>query len=645
MARVKSSGLSRRAFLGGSALVGGAFSVSPSAAWSEGESAPPPAKAALPPADPDAEHTTPAELPPMTFKRSGADFMVDVIKTLGVDYVACNPGSSFRGLQESIINYGGNAQPEILTCCHEESSVALAHGYYKIAGKPMMAMVHGTVGLQHASMAIYNAYADRVPVLITTAVSADANTRRPGVEWQHSVQDGAAMVRDITKWDDTPASLQHFAESQVRAMKIALSVPMGPVLITADADLQEMELAPTHQASLSIPKLSIDRHPQGDSGAVAEAAKLLVAAESPVIIADRYRRTPNGHTLLIQLAEALQAPVIDTGNRFNFPSQHPLNLSGERSQLLREADVILALELADVWSLNHVLRDVPGRPWHTAGGDTCKILTIGTAGTVIKSNYQDFQRYAEADISIAGDAETTLPNLIAEIEKRLDAGRIATLQGRGAKCAERAGRLRKQREARIQEVWNLSPVSSERLIMELYEQIKGDDWSLVGAPNPLATRLLPMEKYYHHTGGSGASGIGYGAPAAVGSALANRDAGRISVTIQPDGDLMYAPGVLWTAAHHQIPILFVMFNNRAYHQELMHLQRIENRLERGLRNFGIGTTLTKPNIDFSKLAASMGLYAEGPIADPAALGAAIRRAMEVVRRGEPALVDVVTQPR
>src|SRR6202167_2956590 len=166
--------------------------------------------------------------------RSGSDFMVDVIKSLGIEYVCSVAGSSFRALHESVINYGGNSAPEFITCCHEESSVAMAHGYAKIEGKPVVVFAHGTVGLQHAAMAIYNAYCDRVPVYIIIGNTLDATKRRPGAEWDHSVQDAAAMVRDYVKWDDSPTSLQHFAESAVRAYKIAMTPPMAPVLLVAD---------------------------------------------------------------------------------------------------------------------------------------------------------------------------------------------------------------------------------------------------------------------------------------------------------------------------------------------------------------------------------------------------------------------------
>src|SRR5712691_1392605 len=181
----------------------------------------------------------PSNVDVLTMERSGSDFMVDVLKSVGLEYISSNPGSSFRGLHESIINYGGNEAPEFITCCHEESSVALAHGYSKIEGKPMGVLCHSTVGLQHASMAIYNAYCDRAPVYVMAGNSIDATMRRPGVEWNHSVQDAASLVRDFTKWDDLPVSLQHFAESAVRAYKIAMTTPRMPVLIVADSDLQE----------------------------------------------------------------------------------------------------------------------------------------------------------------------------------------------------------------------------------------------------------------------------------------------------------------------------------------------------------------------------------------------------------------------
>lgn len=196
----------------------------------------------------------------LTSDRPGSDFMVDVMKSLNFEYVAANPGSSFRGIHESVINYGGNKAPELITCAHEEAAVALAHGYAKIEGKPMATFVHSTVGLQHAAMAIYNAYCDRVPVFIMPGNALDAVQRRPGVEWYHSALDVASMVRDFVKWDDLPISLQHFSESAVRAYKIAMTPPMMPVLLVIDGDLQERPMSADDLPR--IPRLTVEEPPR-----------------------------------------------------------------------------------------------------------------------------------------------------------------------------------------------------------------------------------------------------------------------------------------------------------------------------------------------------------------------------------------------
>src|SRR5690349_4667103 len=356
LSRMRKTSIGRRRFLKQAAATGAAVAaagpVSKAAAQAPAAS---PARAAAATSAPESDPSPSAEV--LATDRPGGDFMVDVMKSLGFEYVAANPGSSFRGLHESLINYGGNAAPEFITCCHEESSVAMAHGYFKVEGKPMAALVHGTVGLQHAAMALYNAYCDRVPVYVIAGNSIDATQRRPGVEWDHSVQDAAVLVRDFVKWDDLPISLQHFAESAVRAYKIAMTPPMMPVLLVLDGGLQEDPIASEINARLRVPKLARTSPPQGDSGAVAEAAKLLVAAQNPVIVADRAARTAAGMKLLVELAETLQAPVIDQGGRMNFPSRHPLNQSGRARALVAEADVVLGLELTDFWGSVNAYRD------------------------------------------------------------------------------------------------------------------------------------------------------------------------------------------------------------------------------------------------------------------------------------------------
>ena len=652
MARPPRRSIGRRGFLKDAAAGAAALVAAPALA---GGAQTPPQAQLRPTAPPPSAGLVAAETTPppprvdvYTTDRPGSDFMADVLKSLNFEYVAANPGSSFRGLHESFINYGGNKSPELLTCCHEESSVAMAHGYAKIEGKPMLVMAHGTVGLQHASMAIYNAYADRVPVYIVLGNIADAGWRRSDVEWTHSVQDAAAMVRDYTKWDDMPASLGHFAESGVRAYKIAMTPPYGPVVIVADAVLQEEGIAPAERGKLRVPKLSPTSPPAADAGAIAELAKMLVAAESPAIVAGRVARTPAGLTRLTELAELLQAPVYDGQFmlRMNFPTRHPLKRTG----IPTDADFILGLEKPDLFLATHRLTPVnrfgmEARRVTKAGS---KIVTISSQDLATRNNYQDGGRYNEVDLAIAADAEATLPALVEACRQLITADRKRAIEQRGAKLAE-ASRL--TRDTMLDEAawgWDASPISTARLSAELWDQIKREDWSLVSDVTFISNWPLQMwdfTKHHQFLGWSGAYGIGYGAPAAVGAALANRKHGRLSVNIQCDGDLNYAPAVLWTAAHHKIPLLTIMHNNRAYHQERMYVADMAARANRDVSRANIGNELNEPAIDYATLARAYGVYGQGPIDNPNDLAPAIRKAIEVVKKGEPALVDVVTQPR
>jgi len=648
--------VSRRKFLSGAAVAGAAVTAQgASPATSFAAPAPNPVEPArLPSALPPSAKVAAAEVgTPQEPKRGngpvGSDFMVDVIKSLDIEYLPSNPASSFRALHESLINYGGNKKPEFLTCTHEESAVGMAHGYFKASGKPLLTLCHGTVGLQHAAMAIYNAWCDRVPVIVVGGNDLDAAHRPPGVPTFHSAQDINALVRDFTKWDDTPVSLQHYAQSFVRAYKIAMTPPYAPVAISLDAGLQESTIHENGE-SLYIPRYVPTSPPQGDSGAVREAARLLASAERPVIVADRLARTPNGIKLLVELAELLQAPVVDQGSRMNFPNTHHLH---RPAAVIGQADVILGLELADYWATvnafidngehGHGLRESRIKPG-------TKLISINASELITKANYQDFQRFQVVDVQMAADAEATLPALIEAVKAQNLNNEAIAKRGEAFRKAKAEARDRTRAAAAIG--WDAVPISTARLTAELWPHIKDLDWSMVGSDRQMsnwASRLWPMEKHYHHLGGPGGYGVGYNLPAAIGAALANRSLGRFSVNLQTDGDFMYAPGVLWTAAHHQIPVLTVMHNNRGYHQEVMHVQRLSNRRNRvaSLGNdFGpIGTRIENPDIDYAKLAASMGWWSAGPITDPAELGPTFKRAVEVVKSGQPALVDVVTQPR
>lgn len=632
MATSKKGSVGRRGFLKGAAVGAAALAAKATPVGAQQPATPPRPGAVVPSAGALAADTgTPsAVLSPRIIQNPASDFMVDVIKSLNLEFATTNPGSSFEGLHESIINYGANSKPELLTCCHEESAVAMGHGFAKIEGKPILALLHGTVGVQHASMAIYNAYADRVPVYIIIGNHMDAAVRPNGVNWYHSAQDMALMVRDYIKWDDEPASLGHFAESAVRAYKIAMTPPMGPVVLVVDSEMQEHAMK---ENNVRIPKLVMTSPPSGEIGAVREAAKLLVDAQNPMIIAQRAARTPQGIKLLVELAETLQATVNGGGERVNFPSRHPLAGNG-----VGEADVILRLEVQGGAG--------PGGSGATAR--SAKVISISSLDLYIKSNIQDFQHMADVDLSIGADAEATLPVLIEEVKRLITPDRKRAIEARGVKIAEANRQARAQGIQAAADGWDASPISLARLSAELWAQIKNEDWSLVswqGFVSGWPGRLWNFDKHYQYIGGQGAGGMGYGAPAAVGAALANKKHGRLSINIQTDGDLNYAPGVLWTAAHHEIPLLTLMHNNRGYHQEVMFVQQVASERNRGIDRAHIGTTLRDPNIDYAKLAQAYGMAGEGPIADPKDLAPAIARGLERVKRGEPALIDVVTQPR
>jgi acetolactate synthase-1/2/3 large subunit len=647
MPKRRSSSLdaSRRNFLKGATLAGAATLAAPVA--TEAQVAAPRANIkALPPGPRQiaAETMTPNK-DPVNQSSSGGDFMVDVMKTLDIEYLAMNCASSFRGLHEAVLNHGNNKMPEIITCPHEEIAVHMGQGYAKMEGKPLAMICHGVVGLQHATMAMYNAWCDRVPVVCMGGNIMEANKRAPGVEWMHSGVDINAIVRDFTKWDDQPVNLQHFAESMVRAYKIAVTPPMGPVMLALDAELQENPIADAE--TLRIPRLAKVVPPQGDTAALAEAAKLLVAAENPVIICDRVARTPAGMARLVELAEAVQCSVIDLRGRMNFPSRHPLNQTFRRGPVINQADVVLAIEVGDLFGVLNSFRDRIVRTSVPAIKPTTKTITLGVRDLFQKANYQDFQRYQEADLAIAGDGEASLAALTEAIKRLTDDGRKSALTARGQKlaAAHHATVERARSDATLG--WDSSPITTARMCAEVYAQIKGEDWSLVGNTinNNWPHRLWTFDKPHSWNGVSGGAGVGYNAPASLGAALANKKHGRLTVTFNGDGDLMFVPSTLWTAAHHRIPILYIVQNNRAYHQELMYLQAMAARHGRGIENTAIGTTITDPNVDYATVARGFGVHGEGPISDPNELGPALKRAIAVVKSGQPALVDVVSEQR
>jgi len=414
------------------------------------------------------------------------------------------------------------------------------------------------------------------------------------------------------------------------------------VLITLDIDLQE---APIEEEKLSIPKLSLSAPPQADERSLREAAKMLTGASNPVIIADRCVRSQEGVDALVKLAETLQCPVVCNGSRMNFPGTHYLNLSENRAGLVREADVILMLEVQDPWGTLHGMGD-PWKDVRRAAKPDVKVIQISLADFMMKSNYQDFQRFCPADLAVSGDAQTSLAPLTAAVKREMSSTRAAELAGKADGLKKRHQDMQERMKTAAALGWDASPVSTARLSVELWNAVKNENYCLAVSDRiAWPKRLWRTTQFTNMMGGSGASGVGYSSPGAVGVALANRDKGILTVTLQPDGDMCYAPGVLWTAAHHKIPLLWVMYNNRGYVQEVMHLQRMAGLHRRDPKTAKVGTMIYDPEVDFAKLAQSFGVWGEGPISDPSKVGPALERALKVVKGGSPALVDVVCQLR
>jgi acetolactate synthase-1/2/3 large subunit len=591
-------------------------------------------------------HDTPLATATSRRPQYGSDVMVDLLRICGIEYTACNPGATFRGLHDSIVNYGGNHMPELIECCHEEISVAMAHGYAKATGKPMAALLHNIVGLQHASMAIFNAWCDRAPVLTIGGTGPmDTSLRRPWIDWIHTALVQGNLVRDFVKWDDQPHNLNSVPESFLRAYRIAMTDPQGPVYVCYDAGIQE-ELVPTSVPLPDPRRYGPPAPPQANSDALERAADLLVEAQYPAIIVDLLGRHPQAVASLVQLAELLAIPVIDRGGRMNFPNTHPLDLTDAAEEVLAQADVVLALDVLDLFgALGRV--DKATRLFQPAIRPDATIVHLTMGDLFVRSWAADYERLPAVDLPITADTSVALPELLKLCHDRLGQADASRLTDRAEHLQTRHRALRHEGYQAAQRAREQRPIAVSTAVAEIWESLKHEDWVLVNnAVGAWTRRLWAWEHPERYLGKSGGAGLGYGMGAALGGALAHRHSGKLCVNLQADGDLLFTPSALWTAAHHHLPLLVVMFNNRSYYNSEEHAIELARLRERPLANAGIGTRLDDPPVNFARLAESFGLYGEGPIETPEAIRPALERALRVVREEKRlALVDIVMQPR
>ena len=580
--------------------------------------------------------------------RYGSDLVVDLLRAVGIEHVALNPGATYRGLHDSLVNYGGNRAPGLILTTHEEIAVALAHGYAKAKGRPMAAIVHDIVGLQHASMAIFNAFCDRAPVLVIGATGPmDATRRRPWIDWIHTALVQGTQVRDYVKLDDQPASVAAIPEAFLRAWRLARTEPQGPVYLCLDAGLQEQAL------DRPVPVPDVARFqpatpPHADPRAIDEAARELVEARFPLILVESLGRSPEAIGPLCRLAEQLAAPLVDLAGesqgRPSVPGHHRLDMSGARHEVVGEADVVLALDVTSfLTALGETDRSTREVRLLNEGA---RVISISLDDYALRSWAHTFQSLVPVDLPIAADAALALPALLAAVEDRLKHDpRAAERRARGDRIATRHKALRDEWRATASLERSLCPLAPSALAAEIWEVIKDEDWVLANGTGKGWPRRLWDWRPERSYGGSGGAGLGYGFPAALGVALAHRGSGKLCVNLQADGDLLYVVSGFYTAAHHRLPLLTVMFNNRTYGNDEEHQDAVAKARGRPVENKVIGIRIDDPAPDFARIAQGFGVHAEGPIDTADAVGPALRRAVRIVKEeGRPALIDVITRP-
>jgi thiamine pyrophosphate-dependent acetolactate synthase large subunit-like protein len=570
----------------------------------------------------------------------GSDLVADLLRELGVRYLPMNPGSSWRGLHDSVVNRGGNRDPQLLLCLHEEIAVSLAHAYSKATGMVGVAAVHDLVGLMHASMAVYDAFADRTPLLVLGGSGpADPAQRRP-IDWLHSAQTQAQLVRDYVVWDAEPATPAAFVSDVLRAHQRACSAPCGPAYVSLDAGVQEAPLAePVPLPDLAVHAPAPRMAP--DPEQVQRAARLLATADRPVVVAGRVGLDPAATAPLTALVEMLGAAYRDDRNTVVLPTAHPQNLTGA-PDLLHEADVVVAVDVVDLPGLLS-RRSRKRADDDTAPGPNPAVVDVSHGDLGLRSWSNAFAVPVARTVALQGDPLLGVQHLTDALAPLLDAN---VTDQRRARVREHGTALRAAQQEAVKACWDDVPLSPARLVAELWETVR-DVPHLLCLRN---TRSWPEGVWQFpgagsYLGHSGGGGVGYGPGAMVGGALAARDSGRLGVGIIGDGDLLMAAGALWTATHYGIPMLLVVNDNGSFHNDEEHQAAMAQERGRPTENSWIGMRIAGPAVDIAGLARSYGALAQGPVEHPDDLQPALRRALDDAGAGAVAVVHVRTATR
>ena len=551
----------------------------------------------------------------------GSDVIADALRTLDIPYIALTPGASYRGLHDSIVNYLGNTKPQMLLCLHEETAIAIAHGYAKVTGKAIATAVHSNVGLMHATMAMFNAWCDRMPVVVLGATGpVDAVKRRPWIDWIHTARDQGALVRDYTKWDDQPSSPGAAREAILRGTWIANTAPCGPVYINFDAELQEAKI------SEPLPSIEVARYMPTiatavPSDLVREAAAVLKGAKQVLMLAGRASRSTAAWDARVALAEALNARVVtDLKIGATFPTDHPLYVGSPRAitpdsvEGLKNVDAVLSLDWVD---LAGALRYFGPSP-------AVKVVQISLDHRIHNGWSMDHQGLPPVDLLLSADPDLVVPELVKEIGK--SAKPRAMPSPRTGSDKEPAGFTNEHIAGALRKVL------SQRAVTYTHLPLSWDD------------RWLTFRHPLDYIGSDGGGGVGGGPGISVGAALALKGSGRLSVAICGDGDFLMGVTAIWTAVHYKIPLLFVLANNRSFYNDELHQERMARARNRPIENKWIGQRMADPEVDLAAMGRAQGAAGFGPVTKAAYLAPTLEKAVAAVEAGQVAVVDVRVEP-
>jgi thiamine pyrophosphate-dependent acetolactate synthase large subunit-like protein len=556
----------------------------------------------------------------------GSDVIADTLRALGIPFIALTPGASFRGLHDSLVNHLGNRQPQMLLCLHEEAAVALAHGWAKVTGKPLAVALHSNVGLFHATMAIFNAWCDRVPMLIIGATGpVDALQRRPWIDWIHTARDQGAIVRHYVKWDDQPASVGAAREALLRAAWLSATAPTAPVYVNLDAGMQEAALSDP-LPPLDVARFSAATIAAVPPAAVAEAVTMLSEAKRPVLLIGRVAADMGAWDARVALAEMLNARVVtDLKRGAAFPTDHPLHAGTpatfpgpEAIKAIAEADVILSLDWVDLAGALHAAGN--------ALSPAARIVQVSLDHHLHNGWSMDHQALPPVDVFLSADPDMVVQAMLRSLRPH-GAAPVPQVRAPTQLAADASGPPSVLQMGAI-----LRSIVGERPVSLLHLPISWD------------AAVWPFRHPLDFIGSDGGAGIGAGPGIAVGAALALRGSGRLCIAICGDGDFLMGVTAIWTAVHYRIPLLIVVANNRSFYNDEVHQERMARLRGRPVENKWIGQHIGDPDIDMAQLARAQGARGFGPVADCGSLPAVLRQAIAEVDAGAVVVVDVRVIP-